>query len=110
MQAPDAGFRLDQVDHARGIGPTWRLSDWAASGAAGGRRSNGRYLAPQLRGFPLVNLARDARVTVSGVVDNSYSGALAVDTHAGVGAVEGEAGLSGAGEWAIAGGCPGAVD
>ena len=103
MQAPDADFRLDQVDHARGIGPTWRLSDWAPSGAAGGRRSNSRYLAPQLRGFPLTNLARDAEVTVSGVLDNSYDGALAVDTHTGVGAVVGAPGLSGAGEWAIAG-------
>ena len=103
MQAPAAGFRLDKVDHDRGIGPTWRLSDWAPSGTAGGRRSNGRYLAPQLRGFPLTNLARDAEVTVSGVLDNSYSGALAVDTHTGVGAVVGAPGLSGAGEWAIAG-------
>ena len=106
MQAPAAGVRLDKVQHERGIGPTWRLSDWAASGAAGGRRSNGRYLAPQLRGFPLTNLARDARVTVSGVLDSSYSGALAVDTHTGVGTVAGEPGLSGAGEWAIAGSAP----
>ena len=106
MQAQDDYFRLDKVEHARGIGPTWRLSDWAPSGAAGGRRSNSRYLAPQLRGFPLVNLARDATVTASGSLDSSRNGSLAVDTHAGVGAVAGEAGLSGVGEWAIAAAAP----
>ena len=54
----------------------------------------------------MTNLARDAKVTVSGVLDNSYGGALAVDTVTGVGDVAGEPGLSGAGEWAIAGSAP----
>ena len=103
MQEADDYFRLDKVQHGRAMGPTWKLSDWAKSGNSGGSRSNGRYLAPQLRGFPLANLARDARVTVSGVVDPSYSGGLAVDTSAGVGQQEGGFRASGEGEWAIAG-------
>ena len=101
MRAPDAYFRLDKVQQGGMLGPTWKLSDWAASGTSGGRRSNARYLAPQMRGFPLTNLARDARVSVSGAVDNSYNGALAVDTGFGVGTTE--LGVEGGTEWAIPG-------
>ena len=107
MQERDDYFKLDKVTHDRGIGPTWKLSDWAKSGNSEGARSNSRYLAPQLRGFPLTNLARDARVTVSGVLDASYDGGLAVDTSTGV--AQGEHYLeriSGSGEWAIAGSAP----
>ena len=104
MQERGDYFKLDKVEAARMIGPTWRLSDWAKSGNSGGTRSNGRYIAPQMRGFPLTNLARDAQVTVSGQVDHSYSGGLAVDTSTGVGQTEQYFRQSGEGEWAIASG------
>ncbi len=96
MQDRDAYFKLDRVRHAGALGPTWQLSDWTPVGAAGGQRSHSRYLAPQLRGFPLTNLARDAQVTVSGTLAPYYDGAKAVDGFA----VAGHDG--GAGEWAIA--------
>ena len=105
MQERSDYFELDKVEYDRAMGPTWQLSDWAKSGDWGGTRSNSRYLAPQLRGFPLTNLARDAQVTVSGAVDFSYSGGLAVDNSTGVGHL-GEVWFShdGEGEWAIVSG------
>ena len=103
MQERHDYFKLDKAQHTRAMGPTWKLSDWAESGNSGGTRSNGRTLAPQLRGFPLTNLARDAQVTVSGVVDLSYSGGLAVDNSTGVGHLPQVWFLQdGEGEWAIA--------
>ena len=74
MQERNDYFRLDKVEYDRAMGPTWKLSDWTKSGDSGGTRSNSRYLAPQLRGFPLTNLARDAQVTVSGAVDLPTAG------------------------------------
>ena len=102
MQERGDYFKLDKVEAARMMGPSWTLSDWARSGNSGGTRSNSRYLAPQMRGFPLTNLARDAQVTVSGQVDHSYSGGLAVDTSTGVGVTERYFRQDGEGEWAIA--------
>ncbi len=98
MQEQGAYFKLDRVSHTGSIGPTWKLSDWAPLGAAGGQRRNSRYLAPQLRGFPTANLARDAEVTVSGALAPEFDGAHALDGFT----VTGHDG--GAGEWALAAG------
>ena len=103
MRQPADTFRLDKVQQRRALGPSWRLAEWTPVGAGGGTRGRSRSLAPQLRGAPLTNLAPDARVTVSGVLDRSYAGALAVDSATGVGAVAGAPGLTGSGEWALAG-------
>ena len=39
MQEQNDYFRLDKVEQARAIGPTWKLSDWAISGDSEGTRS-----------------------------------------------------------------------
>ena len=100
MRKRDGYFKLDKVNYGRALGPTWKLSDWRISGPSGGSRNNSRYIAPQMRGFPLTNLAPDAHVTVSGVLNNFYDGALTADTSTGAGKDE-IWGQDSTGEWAV---------
>ena len=85
MRKRDQYFKLDKSQFAGAFGPTWKLSDWAISGTENGTRSNTRSIAPQMAGFPRVNLARDANVLVSSMRDTGFNGGLAVDRHTGVG-------------------------
>lgn len=103
MQHPARYHRLDKVSHERGVGPTWKLSDWAVPNKhpTNGSRRASRYVAPQMHGFPMTNLAPDAQVTVSSAVDNSYGGALAVDTVTGSSHNREIASAVGQGEWAF---------
>lgn len=109
MRKRDDYFKLDKVQYGRALGPTWALSDWAISGTEGGIRSNSRYIAPQLRGFPSVNVARNAKVTSSSRRDNTYHEAFVVDGHTGIGSIGNEQwwpNIVGAGEWEATGANP----
>ena len=88
MHERDEYFKLDPVRRTGQLGPAWRLSDWTRFGANGGVISAGtsRYIAPQMGGHPLVNVARDAAVTASSHLDSGVNPDLAVDGSTGAGA------------------------
>ncbi|MCY4421495.1 MAG: fibronectin type III domain-containing protein, partial [Acidimicrobiaceae bacterium] len=74
MRERDEYFTLDAVTRRGQVGSSWRLSDWDRF-AGSVVRGTSRYIAAQMGGHPLVNVAFDAAA--------SASSALATDTHAG---------------------------
>lgn len=82
MRDHGAYFELDKIARSGGFGASWKLSDWNTTTSS---RSGSRYIAPQMVGHPLVNLARDAVVSASSRADTGYNADMVVDGFTGVG-------------------------
>ncbi len=101
MREADEYFKLDSISRTGQVGPSWKLSDYNIDS---NQHSFSRYIAPQMSGHPLTNIARNATVTASSQLDNGFNPAMTVDTFTGVGDLTSEdralfTRLIGSGEW-----------